>query len=150
MAEDADRVRLRTPRRINSEIDHCIAERIADYAGRSSWEVEGELDRLDRAWSVDRVVVAALSAVVLAGGAAALWRRASLGLVALAGADLLRFALTGGGVAVAGLRRLGLRTRHELECERSALKALRGDFELARAAHSPVARAGNALQAALK
>lgn len=147
---DADRVRARTPEGVNEWIDHCAAARVEDYATRSSAEVNEQIERLDRSWSLDRVIVIALSMVGLASAALAARRREWLLLNGLASASLLRYATNGGGFAVRALRRIGIRTRREIDSERCALKALRGDFDLASSARSPIAQAGNALQAALR
>lgn len=148
--EFVDRVRALTPEPLNAEIDHCAAARIEDYATRPRAELDARLDALDRSWSLDRVLVLALSAIGLGTAAMAARQPRWLLLNALAGASLLRFSTSGGGLGVLALRKLGLRTRREIDCERCALKALRGDFDMVTSAHSPVAQAGNALQAALR
>jgi hypothetical protein len=52
-----------------------------------------------------------------------------LALPALAGGFLIQHALRGNCPPYRLLRRLGFRTRREIEQERYALKALRGDFD---------------------
>ncbi len=150
MSMRADRIRAHTPARLNEDIDHCIARRVEELATRSEAEKSAYLDRLDEAWSVDRAALAAVASLAVASCLAALRRPGWLCLAALSSASLLRTALTGGGLPVTLLRRLGLRTRREIECERCALKALRGDFELVASSKSPIAQAGNAWQAALR
>ena len=148
--EEADRVRVRTPEGLNAQIDHCTASRVSDYATRSGLEIESYMAKLDRAWALDRALVAISSGLAMAAIALGSRRRSWLILAGLTSASLLRFALDGGGLGAAMLRRLGFRTRREIDSERCALKALRGDFELVRSARSPIALAGNALQAALR
>jgi hypothetical protein len=50
-------------------------------------------------------------------------------LPAVAAGLLLQYSGTRQGLAADALRRLGYRSRREIECERFGLKALRGDFE---------------------
>ncbi|HEY3448642.1 MAG TPA: hypothetical protein VGK67_19955 [Myxococcales bacterium] len=150
MFERVDRIRAHTPAKLNEDIDHCIARRIEDLATRSDAEQEAHLGRLDRTWSLDRAALAGLATVALAANLAALRRPGWRWLAVLSSASLLQAAASGSGVVVALLRRVGLRTRREIECERCAIKALRGDFELVTAAKSPIAQAGNAWQAALR
>ncbi|MBI5549179.1 MAG: hypothetical protein HY901_35280 [Deltaproteobacteria bacterium] len=148
---EADRIRSHTPEAINAEIDHCVAARIEDFATRSSAEIDAQIARLDRTWGLDRVAVTFLSGVALVCSAAA-YRLGPAWLLGtgVATLSLLRYAVSGSGPGLVRLRRMGLRTRREIECERCALKALRGDFELVTSARSPIAQAGNALQAALR
>ncbi|MGC4115759.1 MAG: hypothetical protein QM765_14395 [Myxococcales bacterium] len=150
MFERVDRIRAHSPSGLNEEIDHCIARRIEELATRSDTEQSAYLAKLDRSWSVDRAALALTASLAAGSCLAAVWRPGWLWLAALSCGSLLQSAVTGGGLPLMLLRRMGLRTRRELECERCALKALRGDFELVTAARSPVAQAGNAWQAALR
>jgi len=150
MFDRADKIRARSPCRLNEQIDHCIATRIEDLATRSDADRQAHLDRLDRAWSVDQAALVGLALVSMASTLAAWVRPRWLGLAAISTASLLQAATGGGGAVIAVLRRAGLRTRSEIECERYALKALRGDFDFVTTARSPVAQAGTALQAALR
>ena len=150
MSERVDLIRAHTPPKLNEQIDYCIARRIEDLATKSDAEQNAHLDRLDQAWSVDRAALAVVAGVAAGSCLLAIRRPRLLWLAAASCASLLETAVSGAGLPVTLLRRMGLRTRREIECERCALKALRGDFEMVTAAKSPVAQAGNAWQAALR
>jgi hypothetical protein len=88
------------------------------------------LMELDEEWDVERMLElnSALWAVI--GISMGLTRNKVWLLLAFgAGALLARQALQGKSAAVPLLRRLGFRTRAEIDKEKYALKALRGDFK---------------------
>ncbi|HSP79116.1 MAG TPA: hypothetical protein VLQ93_11335, partial [Myxococcaceae bacterium] len=61
---------------------------------------------------------------------------------------LLQQGLLGYGPLAEGVRALGVRTRREIDLEKFALKALRGDFERIPHEGGPLAKANAALVAA--
>lgn len=86
--------------------------------------------RDDREWDTDRAVELEAAITGLAGlalGAAV--RSGFLLMPAVVGAAVVTHAVTGWHPLLPLLRRLGLRTSREIERERYALKALRGDFD---------------------
>lgn len=95
--------------------------------------VEGDVDRrlaeIDREWDVERLLATIAGANVLVGVAMARWvDRRWMAWAAVVGAFLVQHGVQGWCPPFAVLRRLGKRTRKEIEEERTALKALRGDF----------------------
>ncbi len=87
------------------------------------------LRELDREWDIERALEANAATLALAGAGLALSsdrRWAALPLVVAA--FLLQHAVQGWCPPLPVLRRLGFRTVREIESERMALKALRGDF----------------------
>jgi len=146
---ETDKVRQHSPARVNERLDHTTATRIEDYATRTRLEISCRLFALDKEWSIERTLMLGTSLLGLPGlgfaGRSRLW----LLLPAAGALGMLQFAVSGWGPGASLLRRLGLRTRREIDLERFALKALRGDFDAIAAAKSPIARAGNALQAAI-
>jgi hypothetical protein len=87
------------------------------------------LDALDREWDLDRGFFLGAGLLVTTVGVvvAARTRRPSPLLVA--GPFLVLRAISGWAPPLSILRALGVRTRQEIEHERTALRALRGDFE---------------------
>lgn len=147
--QETDRVRRRTPAKINEKIDHATAQRVEDLATRGRADIAQRLEALDREWSVQRVFhlgtsLAGLTGVALA---AAGLRRGGLALTAIAAGFSLHYALSGWTPALSLMRRLKIRTRREIDAEKFALKSVRGDFDAVCTAQSSIARAGNALQA---
>src|SRR6266516_3738905 len=96
--------------------------------------------------SVERAIHANASTLAFAGIVlGARGSRSWLLLSALATAFLLQHALRGWCPPVPVLRQLGFRTAREIERERQALKALRGDFAEVHAGPEPGTRAQSAL-----
>ena len=102
---------------------------VARYAAAGPEAIDRRLGELDREWDAGRVLEAGATAAVLAGVAlgTAVDRRL-LALPVVAGGLLLLHAAGGWCPPVRLSRRLGCRTAAEIQEERSALKALRGDF----------------------
>lgn len=100
---------------------------IAHYARRLD-QIEMRLDELDREWDVDRTLEAHVGILSLAGVTLGLFARRWSLLSAVALGFLVQQAFRGSGAPVKLLRRMGVRTAHEIDQERYALKALRGDF----------------------
>jgi len=97
-------------------------------------ENPSELDRriveLDEEWDVGRVLQVVTSGAAVASFWMSLTKTRLFLLVPLVLAGgALHHGLTGQSPALDLARRLGFRTRDEIEEERTALKALRGDFK---------------------
>ncbi len=130
---ETDRVRRSTSPRINARIDHVIAEAIATYSRQSVAAVTRRIDELEREWDVERLLQVnasslALTGVLLAGAGHRRWLALSGGVLGF----LLLHGLKGWCPPLPVLRRLGVRTRAEIDRERFALKFLRGDFDRVR------------------
>lgn len=91
--------------------------------------IEPRLRTLDTEWDIERVLEANASALAFTGVAlGATVDRRWLALPALVTAFLFQHALQGWCPPVPIFRRLGFRTATEIDEERHALKALRGDY----------------------
>ena len=141
-----DRVSGSTADEINRRIEQEIADNVRETSvqGRMSQQI-GELDA---EWDIERAIEMNASAlafigVVLGSFAHPYW----LALTALVTAFLFQHALQGWCPPVPVLRRMGFRTSYEIERERQALKAVRGDYAAVATAADKV---GAALQAAAK
>lgn len=122
------RVAENTAARINAAIEDEIEASIRHHA-RHPHEIPRRLRELDEEWDVERVLEANAASLALGGTAlAAAHDRRWLVLPALVTGFLLQHAVQGWCPPLPILRRLGIRTRREIEAERSALKAIRGDF----------------------
>jgi hypothetical protein len=127
---EADRVRANTSDEVNARIDREIEERVRDYAARGPEEITRRIAELDREWDMERLLETNASALAGAGvGLAALTgSRKWLVLPGVVLTFLFQHAVQGWCPPVPVFRRLGVRTRGEIDRERYALKALRGDF----------------------
>lgn len=134
--------------RIEREIEDSVyyhAHRLR-AAGRRD-EIDARLRELDREWDIERTLEANAATVTLLGIgiAAATDDRRWLVLPAAVAGFLFQHAVQGWCPPLPVFRRLGVRTAGEIDRERYALKALRGDFDdLARDGDG---RAGSALRA---
>lgn len=128
--DDADEVRARSDEGINHRIDLEIAARVRDYELRTPAEITQRLRELDREWDVQRVIATFGSTLALAGFVLGLTRRRRwLILPTVALPMLVQHAVQGWCPPITLLRRLGIRTRSEIDREKYALKVLRGDFD---------------------
>lgn len=102
---------------------------IARYRNAGPAAIEWRLQELDQEWDVERTLEANAATVALVGLAlgATVDRRWYLLPTAVA-SFLLQHALQGWCPPLPVFRRLGVRTSYEIDYERYALKALRGDF----------------------
>ena len=129
MSGREDRVRAHSAPHINAQIDDAMRDRLFRYAAASEVEISERLAALDREWDVERWLEILAPALSLSGLAlVALRGRRWLALPGVVLGVLVQHALHGWCAPLAALRRMGVRTRREIEAERYALKALRGDF----------------------
>jgi hypothetical protein len=123
-----ERVTRHTSEDNNRRIRHEMENRLSYYADHPG-EIAERLRGLDREWDVERTLEANASSLALSGLVLALTVNGRFVLIpAMVTAFLLQHALQGWCPPVPVLRRFGFRTQSEIELERYALKALRGDF----------------------
>jgi hypothetical protein len=148
IAARAERVPRDTEEEVNRRIQAEIERSVRWHATRPE-RIARRLCELDAEWDIERAIEANASTLALAGIVlGARGSRSWLLLSALASAFLLQHALQGWCPPVPVLRRLGFRTAREIERERRALKALRGDFAQVDAGAEPGMRAESAIRAA--
>jgi len=135
----------RVPRHTAPEINDRIrreTERRVDYYATHIGEIDGRLRALDREWDIERTLEANAAGLGLTGVLLGVFAdRRFLALPAAVTAFLLQHALQGWCPPVPLFRRLGFRTASEINIERTALKALRGDFDEAKAQRHGAVRA---------
>ncbi|MEM5788371.1 MAG: hypothetical protein AAGU11_13735 [Syntrophobacteraceae bacterium] len=125
-----ERVPGQTDPAINEKIEHDTAISVMRRWESGREAVNARLEELDREWDIERAIEANAAAISLIGiMLAAFVNIFWLLLPALVAAFLLQHALQGWCPPVPVLRRLGFRTTHEIDNERYALKAIRGDFK---------------------
>ena len=128
--QSADRVRANTARDINRRLDEAARNRLAQYAGALPAEITKRIEELDREWDTERVLEMNASTLAFAGVVGAvLSNRKWLILPSVVLPFLFLHAVQGWCPPLPILRRLGVRTRNEIDQEKYALKVLRGDFE---------------------
>ena len=124
----AERVPQATDEELNERIRADTETNIERHA-RSREDIDRRLAELDREWDIERTLEANAASVSLVGIALSVFvSRRFLVLPAAVAGFLLQHALQGWCPPVPLFRRLGVRTQTEIEQERHALKALRGDY----------------------
>jgi hypothetical protein len=124
-----DRVRANTNPQINQRIDSQIEERIRYYATQPRDVISSLIDELDQEKDIERYLERNAAAIALGGIILGLVRRKWLLLSATVMGFLLQHATQGWCPPVPLLRKMGIRTRREIDREKYALKILRGDFQ---------------------
>lgn len=125
-----NRVPAHTAESVNERIRGRTEANLVRYSHASTSEITARLQELGQEWDIERTLEANAATVSLLGLAlgAVVDRRWYLLPAAVAG-FLLQHALQGWCPPLTVFRRMGVRTAAEIDYERYALKALRGDFE---------------------
>lgn len=128
-APSADLVRDNTSPEVARRIQAQTEASVAACARGGPAAIEQRLVELDREWDVERWLETGAASLSLFGMAmgSTVSRKWFL-LPAAVGAFLLQHTMQGWCPPLPLLRRLGVRTADEINQERYALKALRGDF----------------------
>jgi hypothetical protein len=126
----SERVPAHTKEEVNRKIKKKIEEDIVFYASCGSAGVERRLKELEREWDIERFLETGASSLTILGAALGVTvSRKWFILPAIVGGFLLQHAIQGWCPPLAVLRRFGVRTMSEIDQERYALKAARGDFD---------------------
>ena len=124
-----DIVRKNTPPRINKKIDEEIHENLNRYYHDPSL-IDRRLWELDEEWDIERVLELSAASLVLTGIRRGFTRSKLWFVLPVAVAGFLGLhAAQGWCPPVTLLRKLGFRTRAEIDKEKYALKTIRGDFK---------------------
>jgi hypothetical protein len=128
MPSTKQRVRVNTDASINRRIDEQLEQAIRYYSLHLA-DIDSRLVALDEEWDIERMIEANASTLALAGTVLGIAvDKRFLALPLMVTAFLLQHAVQGWCPPIPILRRLGFRTVDEINRERYALKALRGDF----------------------
>jgi hypothetical protein len=124
-----ERVPLHTAPEDNQRIWRQTEMNVALYTRLGNEAIDRRLQELEEEWDIERMLEANAASVSLIGLAlgATVDRRLFI-LPALVAGFLLQHAVQGWCPPISLFRRMGFRTATEIDEERYALKALRGDF----------------------
>lgn len=125
MPSSADRVRRSTPLHLNRQIDRRTNSNIQQYASGDRQTILNRIADLDHEWDVERVLQVNASTLALTGlvlGLTAKKKWFALPLVVLP--FLLQHGFQGWCPPLSILRRLGVRTRGEIDREKFELKTI--------------------------
>lgn len=126
---ETDRTRANTWHTVNATLDRAALLRIAAAAGVGHTSISERLAELDLEWDFDRVLEAEAAAMgLLTLGLSVFLDRRFLVAAGVVSSMVTLHGTQGWYPLLPLFRRLGVRTREEIDRERYALKALRGDF----------------------
>jgi hypothetical protein len=130
LALESDRVRRNTAADVNGRIDAATCRNIRQFAQEPRALIDRRIDDLQGEWDIERLLAANASTLALTGVVLGVTvNRRWLLLSGTVLGFLLMHAIQGWCPPIPVLRRLGVRTRSEIDRELLALKYLRGDFE---------------------
>ena len=125
MTHDGDRVRAATSMDSNLRIDVQTAYNISRYKRQDRKVIARRIEELDREWDVERVLQVNAATLALSGLLLGMTvNRKWLLLPGIVLPFLLQHSLQGWCPPLPLLRRLGVRTRNEIDREKYALKPL--------------------------
>lgn len=126
----AERVSRNTTQAVNDRIRRQTEANVAQFAAAGYAAITRRLHELDQEWDIERVLETLAPAISIVGIALGLIdNRKWLALPLIVQGFFLQHALQGWCPPIPLLRRLGVRTQNEIDHEKYALKALRGDFQ---------------------
>jgi len=129
ISKSANRVAGHTDPAVNETIRLNMERNLAYFQNHPEL-IAKRLAELDREWDIERMLETGSSTLTLAGLVLGITRNRKWLLLSLAVQGFfMQHALEGWCPPLPVLRRLGFRTQYEIEQERYALKALRGDFQ---------------------
>lgn len=132
-----DRVRESTATHINRQLDDEAARRVDEYSRKGVADISRRIQELDKEWDTERVLETNASALAFVGLFLGVIKdRRWFALPAVVLPFLFQHATQGWCPPLPVLRRLGVRTRKEINREKVALKALRGDFAMVKTGES--------------
>lgn len=129
LSKTTDKAAQSTPARINQKISETTEASLAEHLAGGPGAVARRIDELDREWDVERALETTAATLTVTGAllGAFVDRRFFLVPVAVGG-FLLQHTLQGWCPPLPLFRALGFRSAREIDEERYALKAARGDF----------------------
>ena len=129
VSSSVSRVQRNTPDALNQRIVDETTGRLRALAADGQEALTRRLRELDRAWDIERLIETAAPIGILVGVTLGLTRhKRFLAIPAAIAGVLILHGVQGWAPPLPLLRRLGFRTPEEIDEERYALRALRGDF----------------------
>jgi hypothetical protein len=125
-----ERVETSTSENINRVIKEDIYEKISASTNLTGEEINELIAELDTEWDIERMLEFNAGVLALSGTLLGLLvNKKWFALPAVVTAFLIQHAVQGWCPPLPFFRRLGFRTRKEIEHEKHSLKAMRGDYE---------------------
>lgn len=134
-----DSVRENTSDSSNRRFDQKVIDQVYKYRSLSAAQISDRLEQLDREWDLERMLEVTSSSLALAGLVfGAFGKKRWFFLPAIVGGFLLQHGVQRWSPPIAIFRRLGYRTRQEIDEEIYAMKVLRGDLDTISSESAPL------------
>jgi hypothetical protein len=134
-----DRVRAHTDKDVNQKIEERTERHVLHAASAPERTISRRIDALEKEWDMERYLETNAAAIAFSGVVLGLFaNKKFLAIPVIVLPFLFQHAVQGWCPPVPLFRRLGVRTRKEIDAEKYALKAVRGDFD-----NLPVANNGD-------
>jgi hypothetical protein len=125
-----ERVRSSTSPAQNDKIDREIKLNLAQYKDLDSGAIQERLKELDKKWDIERTLMFNAATLSLTGAMLAIFVNRKWAIMpAVVTSFLIQHTLQGWCPPLPLFRAMGIKSREELDREKYALKALRGDFK---------------------
>ena len=129
MMKKKDRIQAHTATHVNREIDREAARRLVRAVGQSPAVLTRRINELEDEWDIERWMEMNASALAFTGVVLGiLVNKKFFAIPCIVLPFLFQHAVQGWCPPIPIFRRRGVRTRREIDAEKFALKALRGDF----------------------
>lgn len=134
--DEKGRVRNASNPKDNQKIDQETKENLKKFSEADYEAIDDRIAELDKEWDVERTLQLNAASLALTGTVLGLLvDKRWLALPVIVGSFLIQHSIQGWCPPLPIFRKLGFRTRPEIDREKYALKALRGDFR--RTVNSP-------------
>lgn len=125
-----ERVRSSTSPSQNEKIDRETKVNLAQYKDLDSGAIQRRIKELDKKWDIERTLMFNAATLSLTGAMLAIFVNRKWAIMpAVVTSFLIQHSLQGWCPPLPLFRMMGIKSREELDREKYALKALRGDFK---------------------
>ena len=125
-----ERIKAHTAPEVNEHIEEQSHVNVLGYAAQDNDAISKRIDELDKEWDIERTLMTGAGINVLFGVLmGAFVNRKWFYWPAIVASFMLQHTIQGWCPPLIPMRRSGVRTRHEIEREKTALRILRGDFQ---------------------
>lgn len=125
-----ERIEANTAPEVNRRIEEQSHINVLGYAAQGNDAISERIEELDSEWHIERALLTGAGINVLFGVLMGTFvNRKWFYWPAVVGSFMLQHTLQGWCPPLIPLRHNGVRTRQEIEREKTALRILRGDFE---------------------
>lgn len=128
--KEGERVRKSTSTEANKTIETEMLLSLETYAESNAAEINARLKELDKEWDIERTLEINAAVIGLTGTLLAMFVNKKWAILpAIVTGFLAQHAIQGWCPPLPLFRAMGIKTRPELDREKYALKAMRGDFK---------------------